>query len=96
MFDILGIQSPGYSFDGSCPSHSLQVNNLGSRIRLVNNLDSRIRGDPVLCTVLITSTSFQSPLINHFGSRIREDPVLCAVLIILGLAHVTFQLLQND
>ena len=70
MFDILGIHSPGYNFNGSCPSYSLQANNLSSRIILVNNLDSRIRDDPIL----------RPPLANHFGSRIREDPVLRVVL----------------
>ena len=80
MFDILGIQSPGYSFNGSCPSYSLQANNLGSRIRVY----------PVLCHILVTlanNLDSRIILINNLDSRIRDDPVLRAVLITSTLFH---------
>ena len=84
MFDILGIQSPGYSFNGSCPSYSLQANNLGSRIReypvlchilvtLANNLDSRI--------ILANNLDSRIMLANNLDSRIRDGSVLRTILI---------------
>ena len=92
MFDILGIQSPGCSFNGPCPSYSLQANDLDSRIReypvlchilvtLANNLDSRIILVNNLDSRIRDDPVLRAPLANHFGSRIREDPVLRVVLI---------------
>ena len=74
MFDILGIQSPGYSFNGSCPSYSLQANNLGSRIREY----------PVLCHILVTlanNLGSRIMLANNLDSKIRDSPVLRTILI---------------